>query len=170
MKLDLERLQYVHPLLPVSTAAERVQCAAIALQRRHAPGVAAGIKLPAESHQAVLFWNERPVAEAQQLDHQRTTEDGAEGVALSLVHAARGWVVVRRLQRGEHADWLLRETTTRRLIALEVSGTDEGDGHARMAVKLAQVAESRAARTRAACVVGFLEPQAALEFVLETPQ
>jgi hypothetical protein len=49
-------------------------------------------------------------------------------VALALVYVSRSWMVLRRLQREEHADWLLRETTSRRLVALEVSGTDEGDG------------------------------------------
>ena len=33
----------------------------------------------------------------------------------------------------------MRETSTRRLVALEISGTDDGDGHARMRQKLAQV-------------------------------
>jgi hypothetical protein len=88
-------------------------------------------------------------------------------VALALVHASRSWTVLRRLQREEHADWLLRETTTRRLVAIEVSGTDEGDGDARLSAKLAQVAQSTAARKRAACVVGFLEPRIAIAIVPE---
>lgn len=117
-----------------------------------------------------LSWEERPAVEALQLDYHRVTEDGAEAVALALVHAARSWVVLRRLQREEHADWLLRETTTRRLVALEVSGTDEGDGDARLTAKLLQVAQSTAARRRAACVVGFLEPRVLLSLAQEAPR
>lgn len=168
MKLDLERLKEIHPVLPAATAAERAHLGALALQRRHAPGVVAEVRLAAASHEATLHWTLRPEADAGQVDPRRMTEDGAEAVALSLIHAERGWVVVRRLAQGEHADWLVRETKTRRLVALEVSGTDDGDGTARMRQKLAQVSQSTAARARAACVVGFLEPHAALEMVPET--
>jgi hypothetical protein len=167
MKLDLERLAEAHPLLPAPTAQDLAHKAALALQRRHVPGVAAQVTVMAESHRPTLHWRNRDASDAQQLDQLRVTEDGAEAVALTLVNAMRGWVVLRRLQRGEHADWLLRDTMSRRLVALEVSGTDEGDGRARLAAKLSQVSETRAARIRAACVVGFLEPHAALELVSE---
>lgn len=166
MRLDLERLRDVHPSLPEEVAAEFALKAALALQRRHAPGVVARVSVGAESQQATLHWNVRKTNDAMQLDYQRVTEGGAEALALSLVHASRGWVVVRRLQRGEHADWLLREPATRKLVALEVSGTDAADGVARMAQKLEQVGRSKV-RVRAACVVGFLEPHAALELVPE---
>jgi hypothetical protein len=119
---------------------------------------------------ATLVWEKRPAADALQLDYHRVTEDGAEAVALALVHSSRSWVVLRRLQREEHADWLLRETTSRRLVALEVSGTDEGDEDARLSAKLAQVAQSTAARKRAACVVGFLAPRIAFALAAEAPR
>jgi hypothetical protein len=167
MRLDIERLADAHPLLPAPTAQDLAHKAALALQRRHLPGVVAQVTVMAESHRPTLQWKERAATDAQQLDRHRVTEDGAEAVALALVNAMRGWVVLRRLQRGEHADWLLRDTKSRRLVALEVSGTDDGDGAARLVAKLAQVAESRAARIRAACVVGFLEPHAALDLVSE---
>jgi hypothetical protein len=167
MKLNLERLREMHPALPLTTAAAYAHRAALALGRRHGPGVAAEVTLDAESVEATLSWAERPAADALQLDYHRVTEDGAEAVALALVHASRSWVVLRRLQREEYADWLLRETTSRRLVALEVSGTDEGDGDARLSAKLAQVARSTAARKRAACVVGFLEPRIALALARE---
>jgi len=167
MKLDIEQLHKMHPALPPTTADSYAHRAALALGRRHAPGVVAGVLLDAQLLRATLSWKDRPAADALQLDYHRVTEDGAEAVALALVHASRSWVVLRRLQREEHADWLLRETTTRRLVALEVSGTDEGDSDARLSVKLAQVAQSRVARTRAACVVGFLEPRIALTIARE---
>jgi hypothetical protein len=170
MKLDLERLREMHPALPSATADAYAHRAALALGRRHAPGVAALVTIDAESVAATLSWEARPAADALQLDYHRVTEDGAEAVALALVHASRSWMVLRRLQREEHADWLLRETATRRLVALEVSGTDEGDGDVRLSAKLTQVAQSTAARRRAACVVGFLEPRIALAIVREAPR
>jgi hypothetical protein len=109
--------------------------AALALGRRHEPGVEAEVTLDAESVVATLVWEKRPAADALQLDYHRVTEDGAEAVALALVHSARSWVVLRRLQREEHADWLLRETTSRRLVCAR--RLDDGfarrhaDGHLR---------------------------------------
>jgi hypothetical protein len=54
-----------------------------------------------------------------------------------------------------------------RRVALEVSGTDEESVEARMREKLMQVAKCTAGRTRAACVVRFLEP---LTSAQECPQ
>ena len=121
MKLDLERLREMHPALPLSTATSYAHRAALALGRRHEPGASAEVTLDGESVVATLVWEKRPAADALQLDYHRVTEDGAEAVALALVHSSRSWVVLRRLQREEHADWLLRETTSRRLVALEIS-------------------------------------------------
>jgi hypothetical protein len=53
------------------------------------------------------------------------------------------------------------------LVALEVSGTDDGDESARLREKLAQVALCDVGSLRAACVVRFLEPRAALVLVPE---
>jgi hypothetical protein len=51
----------------------------------------------------------------------RITEDGADGVTLAVI-GARKWRVLRCLQRGTYADWLVvDETGTER--ALEVAGT-----------------------------------------------
>jgi len=60
------------------------------------------------------------------LDANVVTELGAEALALALVHETRGWVVRRRLQRGEFADWLL-DAPDGKVVALEVSGTDTVD-------------------------------------------
>lgn len=167
MKLDIERLKEMHPMIPAETAAERAHLGALALQRRHESGVVAQVRIEADWHEATLHWTQRPETDVDQVDPRRMIEDGAEAVALSWVHAERGWVVFRRLAQGEHADWLMHDPNTRKLVALEVSGTDDGDGRARMRQKLAQVALSTAARARAACVVGFSEPHMALEMVPE---
>ena len=168
MRLDIERLKEIHPMMPAETAAERAHLGALALQRHHESGVVTQVRFETASHKATLHWTRRPDTDADQVDPRRMIEDGAEAVALSLVHAARGWVVLRRLVQGEHADWLVRDTKTGRLVALEVSGTNDGDGRARMRQKLAQVTLSTAARARAACVISFREPRAALEMVPET--
>jgi hypothetical protein len=63
------------------------------------------------------------------------------------------------LQRGEYADWLLDDPGGG-CVALEVSGTDDGDALGRMREKLAQVTRCVAAPTRVACVVRFVEPVA----------
>jgi hypothetical protein len=112
----------------------------------------------------MLGWPRADLATLDQHDHNRVTEDGAEAVALSLAHRHRGWRVVRRLQREEHADWLLEETTEgeRQVIALEVSGVDRGGIKTRLADKLAQVAQAEDVDQRWAGVVGFESPTAAL--------
>lgn len=110
MKLDLASLKEMHPLLPAATAADRAHCAAVGLGRHgHAPGASMAAKLDTEEHQTFLHWAVAPAAHAAQLDPNRVTEDAAEAVALALVSVARGWVVKRRLARGEAADWLLSD-------------------------------------------------------------
>jgi hypothetical protein len=138
MKLDLTRLREVHPLLPENTAAELVHRAGLALQRRHQPGVSFTAVVDEIMTTGTIDWSACSPDDAELLDRHRVTEDGAEAVALSLVHAELGWTVRRRLQRGEHADWLLRDDR-RGLVALEISGTDDGDDAARMKEKLLQV-------------------------------
>lgn len=92
------------------------------------------------------------------------TEDGAEAVMLALAHRARGWRVVRRMQREEHADWLLEQQGEgpRQVVALEVSGVNRGSIAARLTDKLDQVARSEDVDQKWAGVVGFEEPVATL--------
>ena len=65
----------------------------------------------------------------------------------------------RRLQRGESADWLLRDAQAR-LVALEVSGIDKGDDSQRLRIKLEQVRGATVGNRRAACVVELASPRA----------
>lgn len=95
------------------------------------------------------------------LDVNRVTEDTAEAIALALVHHARGWVVRRRLQRGDFADWLLMDPA-HNLVALEVSGVSHPDGGARMRTKIIQVQKCSIRPTRAACVVTLASPESSL--------
>ena len=162
MRLDLAGLKQMHPLLPATTAAEYEHRAALGLERRsHKPGVRMAARIEDESAAATLHWTSAARA-AEQLDRQRITEDAAEAVTLALVHEGRGWVVRRRLQRGESADWLLLDAA-QQLIALEISGLDRGDPARRLREKLKQAELSRIAPQRAACVVELATPQALLE-------
>jgi len=112
----------------------------------------------------LLSWPGADLSKIDQHDHNPITEDGAEAVALALAHRHRAWRVIRRMQREEHADWLLEEARedTRQIVALEISGVDRGGILARLSEKLAQVAKSTDVDQRWAGVVGFEEPAAAL--------
>ena len=94
------------------------------------------------------------------LDRNRVTEDGAEAVALTYVNSKAGWVVKRRMNRGESADWLL--TTGTRSLALEVSGTTETNPLPRLREKRQQVGHCTLADDypvdRLAVVVAFSGP------------
>jgi hypothetical protein len=113
------------------------------------------------AHEATLQWVGSPSGAVEQLDRRRITEDAAEAVALALVYVARGWIVRRRLRRGESADWLLQDPETR-LVALEISGIDEGNGSDRLRIKLEQVRRASCANQRTACVVELSAPRATL--------
>ena len=153
-------LKSMHPLLPASTAVEYGRRAAVGLERhRHLSGVALVTLLISEAPDASLHWIRSPSGDVEQLDRNRVTEDAAEAVALALVHVARGWIVRRRLQRGESADWLLQDPEAR-LVALEVSGIDEGEDSERLRVKLEQVRRATVASQRAACVIELSTPRA----------
>jgi hypothetical protein len=162
VELDLARLKEMHPRLPLSIASAFEHRAAIALRRRqHEPGVTLAVAIESTTGSALLRWRPVPAGDEEQLDRHRITEDGAEAVALALVHVAQGWVGLRRLQRGESADWLLKDRDDRR-IALEVSGVDGPHDSQRLADKLEQVIRATFADVKSACVVAFLTPAASL--------
>jgi hypothetical protein len=158
MKLDLMQLKAMHPLLPALTAAEYGHRAAMGLERHlHEPGVSLTTLIESDTPRASLHWIASPFGDGEQLDRHRITEDAAEAVTLALVNIALGWVVKRRLQRGEFADWLLQDPEAR-LVALEVSGIDEGDQSVRLREKLDQVRRATFANRRVACVVELATP------------
>lgn len=154
------KLKSMHPLLPASTATEYGHRAAVGLERhRHQPGVALATLIESVAHEAILEWVRSVSSDVEQHDQHRITEDAAEAIALALVYVARGWVVRRRLQRGESADWLLQDPETR-LVALEISGIDQGADSDRLRIKLEQVHRATIVNQRAACVVELSAPRA----------
>jgi len=105
---------------------------------------------------AEIAWQSQALALLNVLDSHRITEDGAEAVALTYVSCKAGWVVKRRLQRGESADWLLRNEDG--WLALEVSGTTAGDPYVRLQEKKQQAARCSLPVSRLAVVVAFDRP------------
>lgn len=165
MQLDLSQLREMHPRLGSELAMILVVRAALGLERNgHEPGVAIALDVDRITNSGRLSWQTADLTKIDQHDSNRITEDGAEAIALVLAHRGRGWRVVRRLQKEEHADWLLEQTEEerRQVIALEVSGVDRGSIKGRLRVKLAQVAKSFDVDQRWAGVVGFEQPTAAL--------
>lgn len=162
VEIDLNTLKEMHPKLPPEVVLTIVGRAAIALNRN---GHRSGLNVSWHVERAIiagrLSWPTAEVEEIVQHDDNRVTEDGAEAVALALANRHASWRVVRRMQREEHADWLL-EDVDRRLIALEISGVDKGSIATRMSQKLKQVAASQDVDERWASVVGFEKPTAGL--------
>jgi hypothetical protein len=166
MKIDLKKLREMHPELPGDVAVAMLVRAGLALQRNgHATGVAVSLRLERAERQGSLSWRHADINTIGLHDDNRITEDGAEAVTLAVFHKHFEWRVVRRMQREEHADWLLERTADagRETAALEVSGVDRGSIASRLREKLGQVAKSSDVDQRWAGVVGFERPIAALE-------
>lgn len=166
MSIDLTRLSDHHPDLPEAVASNFSFLAAIALQRRHRPGVMLAAEVGGVVTEQALVWLPVPKSAEALVDQRRATEDGAEAIALGLAHAARRWVVHRRLQRRQHGDWLLTDQVSGRRVVLEVGGLDEGSLMTKLNGEVAQVQRSPLPYDRAVCVVRFADVAAIL---LEIP-
>jgi hypothetical protein len=144
--LDLAALREMHPVLPFDVALVMVGRAALALERNaHRPGVGLSLDLERILSRALLSWPAAELNHIDQHDHNRITEEGAEVVALVLAHRYRSWQLVRRMQRGDRADWLLADLRdgVQQEVALEISGVDRGSIMARLSEKLSQVGKHR---------------------------
>jgi len=155
----------MHTKLRTDLALSMVGQAAMALERNgHAPGVQVYLDLEQVLSKGSLSWPRDDMHKVNQYDHHRITELGAETVALVLAHRHREWRIIRRMQRGGRADWLL-EDARGGTVALEVSGVDRGSISTRLSEKLKQVGNSPDVDQRWASVVGFEEPTAALRSI-----
>lgn len=161
MEVDLDGLALRHNGLPEELAVDLALHAAHALQRRHTSPITLGLVADGATFSIELGWRTRPASSTRCLDELEATERGAEAIALGVLHELRRWCVVRRLQRGEHADWLLVDAAGIE-IAIEISGTDDGNLAERVKEKLRQVSSCTAADARYILVVRFLGPQAIL--------
>ena len=166
--IDLACLNDMHPHLPGDMVLVMAMRAALGLQRhKHSSGVELQVAMESAAHRWILTWVAADLGTVNQHDSKRITEDGAEAIALAVVHKTRAWRVVRRLQQEEHADWLLEHLVNgiRKLVAFEISGTDQSSIGVRMRAKLAQVARSTDVDQRWAAVVSFEQPEVALQSV-----
>lgn len=142
--------------------------AALGLGRnKHSSGAEIQMDIERAVSRCALTWPAADPGVAEQHDENRITEDGAEAIALAVAHQTSSWRIVRRMQREEHADWLLEhhENGKRKLIAFEVSGIDRGSIRGRLREKLTQVAKNSDLEQRCAGVVGFEQPEAVLRSV-----
>lgn len=168
LAIDLAYLRDMHPRLPGDMAGLMVVRAALGLQRnKHSSGANLQMDIESMGLSCTLIWPAADLGTAEQHDYKRITEDGAEAIALAVAHETKAWGVVRRMQQGEHADWLLehRDNGVRKLVALEVSGTDKRSITGPLHEKLTQVARSIDVNQRCAGIVGFKQPKATLQSV-----
>ena len=164
-KIDLGRLREMHPRLPIDIAGIMVLRAALGLQRnKHSTGASLQLIIEKIDALGTLIWPTANLATIHQHDSKRITEDGAEAIALAVAHKQKAWCVIRRMQQGEHADWLMehQHDGVRKLIAFEVSGVDQGSITSCLGAKLKQVANSKDVDQRSAGIVGFQQPQTTL--------
>jgi len=156
MRLPLADLWSMHPRLR-GHPTDFAKLGALALQRAgHASPVRTGVYHGDVQDTADIEWHDQDLTLLQVLDGNRITEDGAEAVALAYASSSAGWVMKRRLQHSESADWLLHNEE--RWLALEVSGIAAGDPWARLEDKKRQVARCSLAADRLAVVVAFARP------------
>jgi hypothetical protein len=156
VRLVLQDLVLMHPKLR-GYPTDLPKLGALALQRAgHTAPVQADVDHSGRAGTAEVEWLVQELALLELLDGKRVTEDGAEAVALAYASNLEGWMVKRRLQQWEKADWLLRNEE--RWLALEVSGTAEGNPGARLKEKTHQVAQCSLPVERLAIVVAFDRP------------
>ena len=159
--IDLEALASMVGV-PEDNATPLVHRAAVALERRHSPGVHITGTVADAVFDEELHWRPRAPAAATYEDINRVTEEGAEAIALALASSKCAWRVQRRLQArlSEGADWLMTDTLSGATIVLEIGGTDEHDIEALLDRKIAQARRSPFSERGipAACVIRFREP------------
>jgi hypothetical protein len=150
--------------LPEETVAPLAHRAAVALERRHSPGVSLLGTVQGKAISEEIRWRHRHAKASTYEDLNRATEEGAEAIALCLACSHRSWRVERRLQSrlSESADWLMLDPSTGAEVVLEIGGTDEQGIDRLFDVKIAQARRSPFAGVSApaACVVRFVEPSA----------
>jgi hypothetical protein len=122
--------------------------------------VAANVDHDGVETTAMIEWISQDLSILKSLDGNRVTEDGAEAIALVYASVEGNWVVKRRMNRGERADWLLINGS--RNLALEVSGTAEQNASTRLGEKKQQISQCTLGEDypvdRLAIVVKFSTP------------
>ncbi|MBN1606962.1 MAG: hypothetical protein JW940_10040 [Polyangiaceae bacterium] len=164
--IDLDALAGILGL-PEDCATPLAHRAAVALERRHDPGVRLTGMVNDAAIDEEIRWRRRTPSAAEYEDINRVTEEGAEAIGLALACSKSAWRIQRRLQArlAEGADWLMLDTSTGSTVVLEIGGTDEQDLEPLLARKMDQARRSPFSERGmpAACVVRFLEPSVKLQ-------
>ena len=156
MTLRLHDLYLNHPKLR-GHPTDYTKLGALALQRAgHISPVQTTVEHDGQKAATQIEWSRQDMTVLGNIDSRRLTEDGAEAVALAYVHLKAAWVVKRRLNQGERADWLLNNATG--WLAMEVSGTITDNPQGRLAEKKRQVSHCSLPAERLAVVVAFDSP------------
>lgn len=153
--------------VPADSAMPLVHRAAVALERRHGPGVHLTGTVGGAVVDEELRWRPRAPGAATYEDINRVTEEGAEAIGLALAASKCAWRVQRRLQARltEGADWLMTDTLSGATMVLEIGGTDEQDIETLLGRKIEQARRSPFSERGipAACVIRFQGPTVRME-------
>src|SRR5215207_6327381 len=118
--IDLEELAALLGV-PNDTATPLAHRAAVALERRHQPGVRLTGSVRGSVIDEELRWRPRVPDGGVYEDINRVTEEGAEALGLALACSTCAWRVERRLQArlAEGADWLMIDQLSGATMVLE---------------------------------------------------
>lgn len=165
MKLDAAATVERHPGITPGIAGAMVEAASVALARRYSPPRDFEITDGPRRDLASLRW---PPPDARTtvawLDKARTTEWGAELLAILAVERLRSSVVISRAPRGSRVDYYvgLPGQPLERATLLEIAGADADAIGPLLAKKLRQAARNPDRLPAIAAVVTFLEPRASI--------
>ena len=158
--IDLSRLAEMHPKLERIMASVLTLRAALGLARNnHSSGAELQMNIEREESMRAILLPSVDIEMTEQHDSKRVTEEGAEAIALAVVFETKGYSIRRRMQQGEHGDYLLENQLTGAKMAFEISGIDRGSIQRRLREKLAQIAENTDYEDLRAAVVGFAKPE-----------
>ena len=165
-ELTLSELAEHHPGLTRPIATCFAEAASVCFDRHHSPPCELSLDHAGEKTLMALGWKvpsgKIRNAWANDID---TTESGACGVCLAVVHRAIGLVAVRRAETRKGADYYLAPIGANvddleNCIRLEVSGVDRGDATVitrRLAAKVKQTRDAKTNLPALAVVCGFKE-------------
>jgi hypothetical protein len=172
ISLELWELGNPMPGMTASHGASLGEAAAVCLaSQQHETGVSLRLE-PSPLTSATLHWRTLPPDAVRCHTGDRATEDGACGVAILLVQALTGQVVLFRSERKEGCDYWLgppdfpRETGLKGMSRIEVSGIRRGDAsnfRTRHASKRKQVSILDHPSDKYVSIVEFSTPMALLE-------
>lgn len=159
-QFDVATLRRLHPALLKAVADHLALGARVALSRRYESPCELVVDVEGREARIAMQWKRVRRTHVAMVDQARATEDGAEAVALGIIHLELGCTLVRRTPRGDRTDWLIRDLHTGEELVLEVAGIDSGSVRSLARVKAQQAALSPEGLAGIACAVRFDGPTA----------